>query len=92
MFEAGEDDAPLDLTEHAVNPVNPEKRLEEMVAEAIKQLMEEGLAEEIGDNEIESTDYGDMLCQYSIRLTTFILLKNMKPGASAQTLVGDLHK
>lgn len=69
-------------------PINPEKRLEEMVADAVKQLKDEGLAEEIGDDEIDSTDYGDMLCQYSIRFPTFLSLKNMDPGANAQQLVG----
>ena len=70
--------------------VNPEKRLEEMVAEAVKQLIDEGLAEEVGD-EFDSTDYGDMLCQYNIRLATFLSLKNMERGASPQQLVGRSH-
>lgn len=67
--------------------VNPEKRLEEMVAEAVKQLVDEGLAEDRGVEDIESTDYGDMLCQYSIRFATFLSLKNMEKGASPQQLV-----
>lgn len=71
----------------APKPINPEKRLEEMVADAIKQLKDEGLAEELGDEEIDSTDYGDMLCQYSIRFPTFLSLKNMEAGANAQQLV-----
>lgn len=70
----------------AHKPVNSETRLEEMVADAIKQLKDEGLVEDTGD-EFDTTDYGDMLCQYSIRFPTFLSLKNMDPGATAPQLV-----
>lgn len=88
MFTDDEDGEDLDdmACIKPAKPINPEKRLEEMVAEAVKQLINEGLAEETGE-EFESTDYGDMLCQYSIRFPTFLSLKNMEAGASAQQLV-----
>lgn len=89
IFEMDDEDAenPEDFAcVPTPKPLNPEKRLEEMVADALKQLVEEGLAEE-NDGEIESTDYGDMLCQYSIRFSTFLSLKNMEAGATSQQLV-----
>jgi hypothetical protein len=69
------------------NPVNPEKRLKEMVADAIARLKQEGLVEETDDGELETTSYGDMLCSYSIRFGTFLSLKNMDPGATPPQLV-----
>lgn len=85
--EVGEDTGDLACVP-AHKPVNAETRLEEMVADAIKQLKDEGLVEDIGE-ELDTTDYGDMLCQYSIRFPTFLTLKNMEPGANAQQLVSN---
>ena len=65
---------------------SPEERLEELVAEAVKNLTAEGLVEDC-DDELLATEYGDMLCHFSIRFNTFIMLKNMPPKATMRNLV-----
>jgi hypothetical protein len=44
-----------------------------MVTETVNHLVEKEFVENF-DGEVASTQYGDMLCQYSIRLKTFSFL------------------